>query len=68
MGRPVSGAVIVFEFVGPPSGAEVAPANTETNADGRASAEVKLGTPAGTQRVEARLDDPASDLSAFGSG
>ncbi len=63
VGRPVSGAVIVFEFVGAPSGAEVAPANAETDGDGRASAEVKLGTPAGTQRVEARLDDPSRDLS-----
>ncbi|MGH9012230.1 MAG: Ig-like domain-containing protein [Acidimicrobiia bacterium] len=62
-GRPVPGAVIVFEFVDPPSGAELAPANTETDAAGRASAEVKLGTPAGDQNVEARLDDPASDLS-----
>lgn len=63
VGRPVSGAVIVFEFVGAPSGAEVAPANAETDADGRASAEVKLGTPAGTQNVEASLDDPSRDLS-----
>jgi hypothetical protein len=62
-GRPVPGAVIVFEFVDPPRGAELAPANAETDAAGRASAEVKLGTPAGDQNVEARLDDPASDLS-----
>ena len=62
-GRPVPGAVVVFEFVEPPSGAELAPANTETDSAGRASAEVKLGTPAGDQSVTARLDDPASDLS-----
>jgi hypothetical protein len=60
--RPVPGAVIVFEFVEPPSGAELEPANTETNEDGRASAEVRLGTPVGDQSVEARLTDPASDL------
>ncbi len=62
-GRPVRGAIIVFEFVDPPSGAELAPANTETDADGRASAEVTLGRPAGDQSVEARLDDPDKDLS-----
>jgi uncharacterized membrane protein YgcG len=61
--RPVPGAVIVFEFVDPPNGAEVAPANTETDEAGRASAEVTLGTPAGDQSVVARLDDPASALS-----
>ena len=62
VGRPVPGAVIVFEFVDPPTGAELAPANTETDAAGRASAEVTLGAPAGDQSVEARLADPASDL------
>jgi hypothetical protein len=62
-GRPVPGAVIIFEFVDPPNGAELAPASTETDEAGRAAAEVKLGTPAGDQSVEARLDDPASDLS-----
>src|SRR5687768_15455250 len=30
-GRPVPRAVIVFEFVDPPNGAELAPANTETD-------------------------------------
>lgn len=62
VGRPVPGAVVVFEFVDPPSGAELVPANTQTDASGRASAEVTLGTPAGDQSVEARLDDPASEL------
>ena len=60
-GRPVPGAAIVFEFVDPPSGAELAPGNTETDTAGRASAEVTLGTPAGDQRVQARLNDPTSD-------
>jgi hypothetical protein len=60
--RPVPGAGIVFEFVDPPNGAELAPATTETDTTGRASAEVTLGTPAGDQSVEARLNDPASDL------
>ena len=61
-GRPVPGAVIVFEFVDPPAGAELDPANTETDEAGRASAEVTLGTPVGDQSVEARLDAAASDL------
>jgi hypothetical protein len=61
-GRPVPGVVIVFEFLDPPTGAELNPANAETDEAGRASAEVTLGTPAGDQSVEARLDDPASDL------
>jgi hypothetical protein len=62
-GRPVPGAVIVFEFVDPPDGAEIAPPNTETDSTGRASAAVKLGTPVGDQPVKARLADPASSLS-----
>jgi hypothetical protein len=61
--RPVPGAVIVFEFVDPPAGAEIAPPNTETDSTGRASAAVTLGTPAGDQPVEARLADPEADLS-----
>jgi hypothetical protein len=62
VGRPVPGAVVVFEFLDPPAGAEIAPQNTETDTAGRASVEVRLGTPVGDQHVEARLDDPASDL------
>jgi hypothetical protein len=61
-GRPVEGAVIVFRFVDPPNGAAIAPSATETNSDGLASVEVTLGTPAGDQPVEARVDDPARDL------
>lgn len=62
VGRPVPGAVVVFEFVDPPSGAQLAPENTETDAAGRASAEVRLGTPPGDQSVVARLDDPPRGL------
>jgi hypothetical protein len=62
-GRPVEGAVIVFEFVDPPNGAAIAPPVTETASDGRAAVEVTLGTPAGDQPVEARLDDPQRELS-----
>lgn len=63
LGRPLPGAIVVFEFVDSPSGAEIAPANTETDATGRVAVEVKLGTPVGNQTVEARPDDPESDLS-----
>lgn len=62
-GRPVSGAVVVFAFVDPPSGAAIAPPTPATGADGRASVEVTLGTPAGDQSVQARLDHPGGDLS-----
>jgi len=61
-GRPVEGAVILFQFVDPPNGAAIAPSSPETNFDGRASVEVTLGTPAGDQPVEARLVDPAHNL------
>ena len=44
-GRPVEGAIILFEFVDPPNGAAIAPSATETSFDGRASVEVTLGTP-----------------------
>jgi hypothetical protein len=60
-GRPVEGAVILFQFVGQPDGAAIAPAAPETNPDGRASVEVTLGRPAGDQPVEARLDAPEHD-------
>ena len=61
-GRPVEGARIVFEFVDPPNGAEIAPPLSETDASGRAEVAVTLGTPAGDQPVEARLDDPEAAL------
>ncbi len=61
-GRPVPGAIIIFEFVDQPNGAELSPENVATDEAGRAAAEVTLGTPPGDQSVEARLDDPESDL------
>jgi hypothetical protein len=61
-GRPVQGAAVVFEFVNAPTGARLAPANAETDEAGRAYAEATLGTPAGDQQVEARLDGSAADL------
>ena len=62
-GRPVQGAVVVFEFVDQPNGAAIAPPATPTDTNGLATAVVTLGTPAGAQPVDARLDDPARDLS-----
>ena len=61
-GRPVEGAVILFQFVDPPNGAAIAPSASETNPEGQASVEVTLGTPAGDQPVVARLDDPERNL------
>ncbi|HEX2220275.1 MAG TPA: hypothetical protein VHG35_15840 [Gemmatimonadales bacterium] len=62
-GVPVPGALIVFQFVDPPRGADIAPPAPETDATGRAAVEVTLGTVAGDQPVEARLADPDRDLS-----
>ena len=61
-GRPVEGAVIVFQFVGQPDGAAIAPSASETDPDGLASVEVTLGRPVGDQPVDARLDDPERDV------
>ena len=61
-GRPVEGAVIVFQFVDPPNGALIAPAAPETDPEGRAAVEVTLGRPAGDQPVDARLGDSDRDL------
>ena len=62
-GRPVPGAPVVFEFVVQPNGAAIAPPAAQTDTNGHAAAVVILGTPAGEQPVEARLDDPTRDLS-----
>jgi hypothetical protein len=60
--RPVEGAVILFQFVGQPDGAAIAPSAPETNPDGLASVEATLGRPAGDQPVDAWLDDPERDV------
>ncbi len=62
-GVPVPGALIVFQFVDPPRGADIAPPTPETDATGRAAVEVTLGAVEGDQPVEARLADPDRDLS-----
>jgi hypothetical protein len=60
-GRPVVGAVILFEFTGPADGAQIAPPSSATDSVGQASVQVTLGTPVGYQPVEARAAD-AADL------
>jgi hypothetical protein len=55
--------VVVFEFVDRPNGAAIAPPISQTDTNGLAAVEVTLGSPAGAQPVDARLDDPARDLS-----
>lgn len=62
-GEPVEGAVIVFRFLDPPSGAEIAPPVSETDPSGLAEVAVTLGKPAGDQPVEARLDSPQREAS-----
>jgi hypothetical protein len=61
-GHPVEGVVVVFRFVDPPEGAVIAPPAPATDPEGLASVDVTLGSDAGDQPVEARLDDSQSDL------
>jgi hypothetical protein len=53
--RPIAGVAVVFQFTSDAPGAEVDPAQATTDGDGRASAEVRLGTSTGSLRVEARV-------------
>ncbi len=55
VGRPVQGAPILFRFTDAVGG-ELAPATVQTDTAGRAQAEVRLGSSAGTQTVEALAD------------
>ena len=52
-GRPVSGIVVEFSFKNAIPEAELDPAAAETNEDGKASVEVRLGSLAGQHQVEA---------------
>jgi hypothetical protein len=54
--EPVAGVVVVFQFESAAPEAEVSP-EAETTEEGLASAEVRLGTSAGTHIVEARVAD-----------
>jgi hypothetical protein len=53
-GRLVTGTSVEFSFAGAIPGGAVTPGAAETDEQGRASAEVKLGTVVGNQLVEAR--------------
>jgi hypothetical protein len=48
-GRPVEGATVVFVLTDPAPGAVITPDTVPTNADGKATAQVQLGTRPGTQ-------------------
>jgi hypothetical protein len=61
-GRPVSGAIVEFSFKNAIPEAELDPAAAETDEDGEASVEVRLGSIAGEHQVEAAL--AATDLRA----
>lgn len=60
--RPVSGVVVEFHFKDAIPEAEIDPAAAETNDDGKASVEVRLGSVAGDHQVEAVF--AATDLRA----
>lgn len=62
---PVIGVPILFEFTSEVPKAEVTPSQATTDSNGLASAEVRLGTSAGTQRVQARVVTPAALHTTF---
>jgi hypothetical protein len=61
--RPIAGVPIVFEFTSDVPAAQVDPEQGETNSEGVASAEVRLGSETGSHQVEARVVSGA-ELSA----
>lgn len=63
--NPVPGVPIVFQFTSEVPEAEVTPSQATTDTNGLALAEVRLGTSAGTLRVQARLATPASLNATF---
>jgi len=56
-GRPVEGAKVVFVLTDPAPGATVTPDTATTDADGKVTAQVVLGTRPGTQAGEVRALD-----------
>jgi hypothetical protein len=58
--RPVPGVAVVFRFQSDVPGAEVYPEEEETNLLGEASARVRLGEVAGSQKVDAELAQVAA--------
>ncbi len=63
--RPVAGVAIVFRFQSDIPGAEVDPTEAETDDEGFASAEVRLGESAGSQPVEAQVVTASSLRATF---
>lgn len=64
-GRPVQGVRVAFQFDGDVGG-NVAPDTAETDADGRASADIRLGTLTGAQLVDATIvEGPADAVVTF---
>jgi len=61
--RPLPGVPIIFEFTSAVPAAEIDPEQAETNTEGVASAEVRLGSETGSYQVEARMAS-GPDLSA----
>jgi hypothetical protein len=63
--RPIAGVPVVFQFKSDVPDAEVDPTEAETDNDGLASAEVRLGTSTGSHEVEARVASPAALSATF---
>ncbi|HEV8177191.1 MAG TPA: Ig-like domain-containing protein [Gemmatimonadales bacterium] len=63
--NPVFGVPIDFQFTSVVPEAEVTPSQATTDSNGLASAEVRLGSSAGTLRVQARVVTPAALNATF---
>lgn len=63
-GRPVEGAAVVFRFAGSVPGAVTDPDTAVTDGTGQASAQARLGTASGGQRVVAAIagSDPGPSV------
>lgn len=62
--RPIAGVSVAFQFTSDVPKAEVDPV-AETDSDGLASAEVRLGTSTGSHQVEARVATGAALKATF---
>jgi hypothetical protein len=58
--NPLAGVPIVFRFQGEIPGAEIDPGEAVTDAEGHASAQVRLGDTTGSQNVEAQVAQASS--------
>lgn len=63
--NPIEGAPVLFQFKNAVPGAEVDPEEAETNEDGLAWAEVRLGASTGSLEVEARVPTVADLKTTF---